>query len=222
VRPDLRGGEFEREILELAYDRTVALMGQHDIAGEWVYADAFRDDAARAGLLTELGWEPHGDLPYVLNRREIGAITVPPLPGGFSFRSARGVEDAAALADVHNGAFKVNWTPALYRQVMESPGYDPERELLIEAPDGTFVAFTITWHDPLNRTGLFEPVGVHRDYQRRGFGRAILMQGMANMAAAGMWVATVATFGTNEAACGLYEACGFEPWYLQDDYKKHI
>ncbi|MCB0037284.1 MAG: GNAT family N-acetyltransferase, partial [Anaerolineales bacterium] len=133
------------------------------------------------------------------------------------------VEDAAALAAVHNGAFNPNnWTPELYRKVMESPGYEAERELVIQAPDGTYVAFTIIWYDHLNRTGLFEPVGTHRDYHRRGFGRALVLYGLQQMAAAGMTFATVAHFGDNEAARGLYQACGFKPWYMINDYSKRI
>jgi GNAT superfamily N-acetyltransferase len=105
---------------------------------------------------------------------------------------------------------------------MESPGYAPERELVIQAPDGTFTAFTVIWYDHLNRTGLFEPVGTHKDHRRRGFGRAIIMYGMQQMAAAGMEFATVAHFGDNVAARGLYQACGFKPWHMQDGYIKHI
>jgi ribosomal protein S18 acetylase RimI-like enzyme len=169
-----------------------------------------------------LGWEPDNELPYVLNRTEINSIDVPALPDGYSFRSATGIEDAAALAEVHNASFAVGWTPELYRQVMESPGYAPERELVIQAPDGTFMAFTVIWYDHLNRTGLFEPVGTHKDHRRRGFGRAIMMYGMQQMAAVGMECATVAHFGHNEAARALYEACGFRPWHMQDGYIKHI
>ncbi|MEZ4862778.1 MAG: GNAT family N-acetyltransferase [Caldilineaceae bacterium] len=169
-----------------------------------------------------MGWEAANELPYVLNRTAIKAVAVPPLPDGFSFGAARGVDDAAALAAVHNAAFRVNWTPELYRKVMMSPGYAPERELLICAPDGAYVAFTIIWYDHRNRTGLFEPVGVHKAYQRRGFGRTLMHYGMQQMAAAGMDYATVAHFGDNEAARGLYQACGFRPWHLLDSYVKHI
>jgi mycothiol synthase len=223
VRPDLRGLALEREVLELAYARTTELMRQHNIASDWIFADAFQGDTARSELLIALGWERDDEPPYVLNRMEINSIKVPPLPEGFSFRSARGIEDAAALAAVHNGAFNpTNWTPELYQKVMESPGYAPERELVIQAPDGTFVAFAVTWHDHLNRTGLFEPVGTHRDYQRRGLGKALMLYGLQQMAAAGMKIASVAHFGDNEAARGLYQACGFKPWHLQDGYKKQI
>jgi GNAT superfamily N-acetyltransferase len=223
VRPDLRGGDLEYEVLEIAYDHTAALMRQHNIESDWIFADAFQDDKARNELLLDLGWKPDHEEPYVLNRMEINSIEIPDLPEGFLFRSATGIEDAAALAKIHNAAFNpTNWTPELYHKVMESPGYDPSRELVIQAPDGTFVAFAVTWHDHLNRTGLFEPVGTHRDFQRRGFGKALMLYGLQQMAAAGMKYATVAHFGDNESARRLYQACGFKPWHLQDGYKKEM
>ena len=223
VRPNLRGNDLEREVLEEAYARTVELMERYDLDGDWIYADAFQGDQVRSELLLELGWEPDEEAPYVLNRTEIGAIDPPALPKGFSFRPARGVEDAAALAEIHNAAFSpTNWTPELYRYVMESPGYDPKRELVIQAPDGTFVAFAVTWYDHLNQIGLFEPVGTHKDHRRQGFGRAIILYGLRQMAAAGMKFASVAHFGENEAARGLYQSCGFQPWHFLDGYQQEI
>ena len=222
VRPDLRGGDFEREVLEYADERTVELMHRYDVAGDCIYGGAFRCDTARAELLAALGWKPDDDLPYVLNRTPIGSIDLPALPRGYSLRSAKGIEEAAALAEVHKASFGVDWTPELYRQVIESPGYEPERELVVQAPDGTFAAFTVIWYDHLNHTGLFEPVGTHKDHRRRGLGRSILMYGMQRMAAAGMEFATVSHFGDNKAARGLYQACGFKPWHLEDGYIKHI
>jgi GNAT superfamily N-acetyltransferase len=222
LRPDLRGGDLEREVLGIAYERTVELINKFEIDCEHIYADAFRGDSARIQVLEELGWEPGGEVPYVLTCTEINAIAVPGLPDGFTFRSATGREDAAALAEVHNAAFSPNWTPKLYRYVMESPGYDPVRELVIQAPDGTFAAFCVIWFDHFNRTGLFEPVGTHKDHRRRGFGRNIMMYGLQKMAAAGMKYATVAHFGDNEAARRLYQACGFEPWHIQDAYIKPV
>ncbi|KAA3657587.1 MAG: GNAT family N-acetyltransferase [Chloroflexi bacterium] len=157
-----------------------------------------------------------------MNHSEINSIDVPALPEGYLFRAANGIEDAAALAEVHNSAFGPIWTSELYRKAMESPGYAPERELVIQAPDGTFAAFTIIWHDHLNRMGLFEPVGTHKDHRRRGLGRAIVLYGMQQMADAGMEFASVAHFGKREAAKGLYQACGFKPWHMQDGYIKHF
>lgn len=219
VRPDLRGNDLEQEILEYARARTAELMQEHNIASEFIYADAFRCDMTRRELLSALGWELIMELPYVLNRTRIDSIAVPALPDGYSFRSANGINEAAALADIHNAAFGAIWTPELYQRVMKSPGYEPERELLIQAPDGRFVAFSIIWLDHLNSTGLFEPVGTRKELRRRGFGRAIILYGLQQMAARGMKFATVAHFGDNEVARGLYQSCGFKPWYLLDDYK---
>lgn len=222
VRPDLRGGSLEREVLELGAERTAVLMRRHAIPGDQLLADAFRCDSARRDLLVALGWARDDSPPYVLNRRAITAVSVPSLPEGFTYRAATGTEDAAALAAVHSGAFGSSWTADSYRRLMGSPGYDPARELVIVAPDGAFAAFTIIWFDHLNGIGSFEPVGAHRDYQRRGLGRALLHYGLAQMAAAGMRVATVATFGDNEAALGLYQACGFTSWHMLDGYHKAL
>jgi mycothiol synthase len=222
VRPDLRGNEFEREVVQYAENRTLELMRRHDRDAKQLYADAFRGDAARIDALKALGWELEPGMPYVLNRVYIPRELAPVLPEGFSFRSARGIEDAGALTDVHIGAFNSRWTPESYRKLMQTPGYAPERELVVEAPDGTFAAFCIIWFDRPNRIGLFEPVGTHKDYWRRGLGRALLLYGMQQMAAEGMTSASVAHFGDNEAARGLYQSCGFRPWHLEDSYAKHI
>ena len=223
LRPDLRGGQLERDVLEYAAPRLIELMQQHGIEGDCIYTDAFRRDTTRSELLLDLGWQAaDNESPYVLNHMEIKTVEVPLLPKGYSFQTARGVEDAAALAEVHGGSFGSSWTPELYRQVMESPGYAPERELVIQTPEGNYAAFTVIWYDHLNRTGLFEPVGTHKDYHRQGFGRAIVLYGLQQMAAAGMKFATVAHFGQNEAARRLYQGCGFRPWYLLDDYVKHF
>jgi ribosomal protein S18 acetylase RimI-like enzyme len=222
VRPDLRSGDLEREVLTYADERTVELMRKYEIEGDSLYADAFQGDTARSEMLAALGWEAETGLPFVLNRVEINEIVVPALPEGFSFRSARGVEDAAALAEVHSASFGSTWTAESYQKVMESPGYAPERELVVEAPDGSFAAFTVIWYDPLNRNGSFEPVGTHKDHRRRGFGRALMLYGMQQMAAAGMQFATVAHFGDNEAAHNLYQSCGFKPWHLIDAYIKRL
>ena len=102
----------------LAYGdaRTVELMRRHGIDGDSIYADAFQGDTARSELLLALGWEADDKPPYILNRMEIGSIDVPALQDGYSFRSATGVEDAAALAEVHNAAFNGSWTAETYRK----------------------------------------------------------------------------------------------------------
>lgn len=224
VRPDLRGGDFEREVITFADERTVELMRHHKIECDKLLGDSFRCDTTRSQVLVELGWvRDEDEPPYVLNRRSLDDIPEPVLPDSYSIRSARGPEEAAELVDVHIAAFtKATWTPELYRRYMTAPGYAAEREFVVVAPDGTFAAFALSWHDHVNRIGLLEPVGTHSEHRRLGLGKAVVLHAMHQMKASGMTSATVANGGTNEASRELYKACGFKPWHLIDDYYKAI
>jgi ribosomal protein S18 acetylase RimI-like enzyme/heme-degrading monooxygenase HmoA len=223
VRPDLRGGQLEREVLEFAGARTAELMRRHNIGSDFMLADAFRCDTTRVELLTEFGWVPDGEPPYVINRALIADLAEPVIPPGYTIRPVAGVEEAAAVAGLHSAAFPgAGWTADLYRYVMESPGYDPERELVAEFANGELVAFAVTWYDDLNRTGLLEAVGTHPDHRQRGLGRAVVTFAAQHMAAAGMEYAIVANFASNAAAEALYRSAGFAPWHLVDGYTKPI
>lgn len=222
VRTDLRGGDFERILLQHAEAETVKLMQRHKLDGNTLTVECFRCDTARMDSLKVLGWSVIDEPPWVLNRASLVDLPEPVLPDGYTIRAAKGVAEVDALVAVHVGAFGSIWTPELYRKVMESPGYAAEREFVVVAPDGTFAAFTVTWHDTLNRSGLFEPVGTHRDHRRLGLGKALLLTVMHKMAAAGLTHALVVNEGSNEASRNLYHSCGFQPWHLIDDYTKTI
>jgi ribosomal protein S18 acetylase RimI-like enzyme len=221
VRPDLRSPSFEREILEYAEAETLRLMAHHgyegDLAG-WVY----RGDTVREEVLSELGWAVSGDPPEVLNRRTLEGVEEAVVPDGYLIRAVQGLEDAGALAEVHAAAFGSTWTPESYGELMQTPGYAAEREVVVESPGGGLAAFTVTWHDHVNGTGYFEPVGTHPDHQRMGLGTALLRFGMRAMADAGLRFALVANAGTNEASCALYRSVGFRSWHLIDGYTKAV
>jgi mycothiol synthase len=220
VRPDLRSTGLEREVLENAERALVDSMERHRVEGDRLACDAFRCDETRARLLTELGWVADGEPPWVLNRISLDQVAEPSPPPGYSIRSVRGFEEAAALAEVHAAAFGSTWTPEMYRKLMQSPGYSAQCEFVVEAPGGSLAAFTVTWLDAVNRTGLFEPVGTHPDHRRRGLGKALLRFAMGDMAAAGMRQAIVVNDGRNLASAALYRSVGFEPWHLLDGYTK--
>jgi ribosomal protein S18 acetylase RimI-like enzyme len=223
VRPDLRGGAFEREVLMFADARLVDVMRTKGVESDVIVGDAFRCDLARITLLTDMGWTRDDDPPYIINRARITGIPEPEVPDGYTIRPVTGVEEVAAVTAVHQGAFPgAGWTEELYRHVMESPGYDAARELVAEAADCTFAAFAVTWYDELNRTGLMEGVGTHADHRQIGLGRAIVRFAAHHMAANGMEYATVANSESNTASSALYRSAGFEPWQVIDGYVKPI
>ena len=96
-------------------------MRRHNIEGDRLHGDAYRCDTTRTELLTELGWECSGRPACVLNHTQLKDLAEPVLPEGYTIRAARGIEEAAALAEVHAASFGSEWTPELYRKGMESP-----------------------------------------------------------------------------------------------------
>lgn len=181
---------------------------------EFELTDVWDCDRARIDLLLRLGFERFRVWDHV---RERPLDPVGPVEG---VRGAR-LGDTDALAEAHNSAFGSDWTGTRYREeVMRKPGYDPARELVVEAPDGRIAAFTVIWLDERNRTGHFEPVGTHRDFQRRGHARAVMRHGLHLMHAAGMTLATVNHNAENVAALKLYESLGFAKRHETHGFKR--
>jgi ribosomal protein S18 acetylase RimI-like enzyme len=209
VHPEYRL-QYERSLLSVTEAALVEAMERREESKSELEADASRCDHRRLEALRSLGWSG-GSHEYTVTRRSLDDVSDPELPEGLTIRSVRGVEEAVALAEVHSGSFGSTWTSELYRRVMESPGYAPEREIVVETPDGRLAGFTETWYDEPNRLGLFEPVGTHEDFRRLGVGRALMCAGMQAMAAAGMEHAIVTHEAGNEASTALYAATGFTP-----------
>jgi ribosomal protein S18 acetylase RimI-like enzyme len=105
---------------------------------------------------------------------------------------------------------------------MRSPAYDGEHDIVAVAQDGQVGAFCIIWLDALNRVGLFEPVGTHPDFQRKGLGRAVMLEGLRRMKTNGMTQAIVSTSENNPAAIQFYESMDFQVLYHLGTYEKDV
>jgi ribosomal protein S18 acetylase RimI-like enzyme len=95
-----------------------------------------------------------------------------------------------------------------YLGFMRSPIYDPERDLVAVAPDGTIVSFMVWWPD-VSGIAQIEPFGTHPDFHRRGVGRALIHYGLTRMRAGGMRLARVCT-DDDRLATAFYESVGFD------------
>jgi ribosomal protein S18 acetylase RimI-like enzyme len=105
---------------------------------------------------------------------------------------------------------------------MRSPVYTPEQDIVVVAPDGRFAAFCVIWLDPVNRVGLFEPVGVHPEFQRHGLGKALVQDGLRRMQEQCMNSAIVCAVCDNPAAHGLYQSAGFRDLDILQTFQKGI
>lgn len=117
------------------------------------------------------------------------------------------VVDESRVADrvaIQRASFpRSTFTEERWRAMAAGPAYADARCLVAYDRD-TPVAMTTVWSAGPGRSGLIEPMGVSRDHQGRGFGRAITLAAAAalrGMGAAGVLVATPAA---NAAAVATY------------------
>ncbi|QYU69376.1 GNAT family N-acetyltransferase [Leptolyngbya sp. 15MV] len=145
------------------------------------------------------------------NARELDDIPRPMLAEGFRFRTAAGISCAQAV-QVHLDAWPSSTlTEAAFDRVRRTWPYRADLHALVAAPDGTLVASAIIWLDEATRTAEFEPVGTHRDFRRRGLGKALQLHGMQLARAAGAQRMFAACRGgsAHVAARDMYYGVGF-------------
>jgi ribosomal protein S18 acetylase RimI-like enzyme len=223
MHPAQRGGALEAALVAEGEARMTAIMREAGEQGNELTCPAADCDVVRRAALEAAGYSTT-DAPSMMNNHRSLSEPIPDsrLPEGFTIRAVEGVHEAEALGIVHGSAFGSTWTAETYGAVMRSPGFHPERELVVVAPDGTLAAFLIYWVDTVSGTGLFEPVGCHADFQRMGLTKALLFEGMRRMKAHNLHTAVVNNLVDNPAAAGLYRSVGFTPHQSIYDYKKQI
>jgi mycothiol synthase len=171
---------------------------------------SLQSDTARNELLQQHGFVRSNDF---LASHVIDLVDAPPppiLPTGFALRDMVGDEGWEARVEVHRAAFAPSkLTLDKYRRARQSPTYRPDLDLVVVAPNGELAAFCILWLEEENRVALFEPVGCHPAYQRRGLGRALLYEGLQRLRQRGTVRAHVGSWLDDSAGAGLYRAVGF-------------
>jgi ribosomal protein S18 acetylase RimI-like enzyme len=207
VAPALRGNDM----LEA---RMIAWAEQQNDGTHWqgvseLVVSADDGDSAYITLLEQHGFVRQGGEYVVLERALADPIPDVPLPEGAIVRHVRHPDEYVERVDAHRDAFAPSrFTLDAYRNVRIAPGYDPELDLVAVLPDGTFVSYCICWWDAVNKRGMFEPVGTRKVWQRQGFGRVVLLEGLRRLRACGALTATVATSAGNTNALRLYESVG--------------
>jgi ribosomal protein S18 acetylase RimI-like enzyme len=100
-----------------------------------------------------------------------------------------------------------------YRMVMSAWPYRHDLDQVLEAPDGTLVAFALGWLDEVNRVGELEPVGTDPHYARQGLGSAVSLACLHALREAGAARAVVYPRGDSAypVARRLYFGLGFRP-----------
>ncbi|NHN54696.1 GNAT family N-acetyltransferase [Calidifontibacter sp. DB0510] len=153
--------------------------------------------------LTEAGWTE--DEPWTPLHRSLAA---PVEDSGLRIEIV-GPDDAQLRVDVHKASFDTStFTLAKWRAMAAGPAYADARCLLGYAGEDAVAAATV-WSAGEGRPGLIEPLGGHRDFRGKGYGRGITHAAAAALREMGASSVTVCTPSANTRGVAAYVSAGF-------------
>ena len=195
--------DIETQIVEWG----MACLRRDDKGGEGsltLDASCRGDDEPRLAMLARFGFVQSVLRTLYMARDLTEPIPTSHLPPGFHIHPVAGEGDVDGLVALHRAAFGTEKMTVEQRlAMMQDPGYEPELDLVVVAPDGQFAAYcmcTIS-REQNERTGRNEgytdPIATHPDYQRRGLARALLLTGFRKLKQRGIEIALLGTSSEN-------------------------
>ncbi|MFH8683365.1 GNAT family N-acetyltransferase [Streptomyces lydicus] len=157
-------------------------------------------------LLSEAGWKT--DEPWTPLRHGLGEPLADP---GVRIEVV-GPQQAHVFVAVHRAAFEGSrFTAERWHAMAAGLPYADARSLVAYDDRGDAVAAVTVWSAGPGRPGLLEPMGVHREHRRHGYGEAITRAAAAALRDLGSSSALVCTPSSNAAAVATYRSAGFRP-----------
>ncbi len=224
VQPELRGSSLAQDMYLWAEEQAMRIARQRGKKTTYVLW-INRDDAVLDVHFKQRGYRLGKGCIHLT--RNLDTVLLPAQEmGEYRVRACKGETEVASRARAQYGAFGSAAPFERYlerfRKFMRSPVYCHNLDIVAVAPDGQIGAFCIVWMDPVNQVGLFEPVGTHPDYQRKGLGKAVMLEGLRRLQAGGMKQAIVSTGEDNLPAINLYESIGFRVVNKLGTYEKDV
>jgi GNAT superfamily N-acetyltransferase len=156
-------------------------------------------------LFCEIGWSA-GE-PWTPLRRDLAG---PVEQTGVRIEVVRSGQESQFTA-VHRSAWgSPRFTDELWRTMATGLPYTDARCLLAYDDQGVAVAGVTVWSAGPGKPGLLEPMGVHADYRRRGYGRIICVAAASELKNLGSSSALVCTQSSRPAAVATYKSAGFQ------------
>ena len=124
---------------------------------------------------------------------------------------------------VHHSAFqRSTFTAERWRALTQGPAYAHARSLGGYDDQDNAVAMVTVWAGRSGEPGELEPMGVDRNHQDRGHGRAICLAAAAALKEMGCSHAFVNTPSSNVGAVATYRAAGYEEKPQVRDLRRRI
>ena len=157
------------------------------------------------------------------NARALTDIDDPIVPGGYRLATMAEYDDFASRSAAHRSAFAPSrFTDEVYEAVRREAPWRDELDCVVVDPEGGVAAYALAWLDEPNHVGELEPVGVRRDQERRGLGRAVCLHALHRLRAQGAETALVGSRGDGEyqGPTALYESIGFRRLWRDLPYSR--
>lgn len=156
--------------------------------------------------LTEGVWDT-GE-PWTPLRLELAA---PVDQTGLQTEVVASAEQVYECTAVHQSAWgSARFTEEEWHTMAAGAPFADAQCLLARNDQGIAVATVTAWSAGLGRPGLLEPLGVHADHRRRGYGSAICLAAAAYLREIGSSSVLICTPSSLQSAVTTYEAAGFQ------------
>jgi mycothiol synthase len=220
VPPEARGNDLEAQILAWGADRLRQVAHEHGKPAR-LRIQAREDQTERLAFLHDKGFTIDR-YSYEMERSLDEPIAESRLPEGFTIREMAGAHEAEQWVEMFNLSFidhpgSSPWTAEQVRHYLNEPDYRQSLNLVAVAPDGTFAGFcwSIIYAEQNLRSGRsageIDILGTRRGFRKIGLGRALLLEELRRLRAAGMSVANLGVIANNPTgALQLYESTGFQ------------
>jgi len=108
---------------------------------------------------------------------------------------------------VQNSFDNPNFNEARLRSMQESPNYRPNLDLIIVNQTSVAVGYCMGWVEENNpKVGFIEPMGVHSEYRKNGFGKSLAIECFKRLADLGVETAWIASNAEPDISNFLYDS----------------
>jgi len=171
-------------------------------------------EAPTVAALSEAGYRPTDESGYARYCGELAEIDlrVPALPEGFTYGTIETEAQIDARVVASRAAFPgSSMSGEKYRLCQTTPLYRQELDSIVLTAGGRIAAYALGWLHPGTASVELEPVGVHPEFWRRGFGRAVCRRTLRAAWDLGARQAMIGAETTNPASNALYASLGLRP-----------
>jgi GNAT superfamily N-acetyltransferase len=181
VHPEFRSPDLEHEMIDLAEDKFSILSDQGE---RKMYITADDGDMLRQKVLTERGYIQRDQMIHRWWRDLDMTFPQAPVASGYTIRSLGDHSELPARSWASWRAFHPNdpddhyegWD--WYRNLQSAPLYRRDLDLLAATDTNEIAAFCTIWYDDFTRSAVCVLVGTAHEHQRRGLGKAVIMEGL--------------------------------------------